>query len=75
MKLWGLAIALALAAFPAAAHPVDGIEHLFGVTSLYGFVGNGAVTAGFTARGEMMMLRHALPKDAAFGPWGPVAKT
>jgi stage IV sporulation protein FB len=25
--------------------------------------------------GEMMMLREALPKDAAFGPWGPVAKT
>jgi len=25
--------------------------------------------------GEMMMLRQALPKDAAFGPWGPVTKT
>jgi hypothetical protein len=56
-----LALALALAAPARADEPPAQFEYLFGATDINGALGNGGATAGFSAQGELTLLRWPSP--------------
>ena len=44
-----------------ASHEVDRVEHMFGATNINAFTGNGGLTAGFSEKGEITVLRWPSP--------------
>ncbi len=56
----GLALAVAAAA-PASAHDIDIQEHRFGATNVNAQTGNGGLSVGVSARGELTVLSWPSP--------------
>src|SRR3954451_19759011 len=57
-------VALLLVVVPSVAFAEDDIaqfEHIFGATDINGAIGNGGATAGFSAQGELTVLRWPSP--------------